>query len=248
MKNKKYNLTYLFLSLFSGIGLYLSWYIDSPLKSLWRKLDETTFLFLNGSLSIGDTYAYIWAITNQRWFDLVPGLLLVVIGLIWSISNKKKFFIKRFSVCCMILVYTVISTQIMVKAFAPKENLSPTKENKLERILLTEKFPEMSALKDQSKKSFPGDHGIIMIAFTIGMFVYAGMKFVTSAMIITIIFSIPRLVGGAHWLTDIVVGSIAVNLITMGILYATPLHNKLLVYFRFIIKKIMRKLKLCLGK
>ncbi len=242
-KNKKIKLVYLILSLVSGVGLYLSWYIDSPLKSLWRKLDEATFLLLNGSLSLGDTYAYIWAITNQRWFDLVPGLMLVVIGIIWARSNKNKFFIKRFSVCCMILIYTVISTQIMVKAFAPKENLSPTKENKLERILLTEKFPEMSALKDQSKKSFPGDHGIIMIAFTIGMFVYAGMKFATPAMIITIIFSIPRLVGGAHWLTDIVVGSIAVNLITMGILYTTPLHNKLILYIRFIIKKIIKRFR-----
>ncbi len=40
-----------------------------------------------------------------------------------------------------------------------------------------------------------------------------------------VVFSLPRLMSGAHWLSDITVGSLSVGLITVGLLYGLSLDG-----------------------
>ncbi len=63
------------------------------------------------------------------------------------------------------------------------------------------------------KDSFPGDHGMMLLIFSAFMLRYFGKTAGIIALIIFVVFAFPRVMIGAHWFTDIVVGSLTVILI-----------------------------------
>jgi membrane-associated phospholipid phosphatase len=82
--------------------------------------------------------------------------------------------------------------------------------------------------KDASKDSFPGDHGMMLLIFAAIMLRYFGQKAFAVALIIFVVFAFPRVMIGAHWFTDIAVGSLSVALIALPWCLMTPerLDNK----------------------
>ena len=48
------------------------------------------------------------------------------------------------------------------------------------------------------------------------------------ALLIVVIFSMPRVMIGAHWFTDIAVGSLSIVLVGMGWVLLTPLSDKII--------------------
>ena len=50
----------------------------------------------------------------------------------------------------------------------------------------------------------------------------------TIALLIVVIFSMPRVMIGAHWFTDIAVGSLSIVLVGMGWVLLTPLSDKII--------------------
>ena len=97
-----------------------------------------------------------------------------------------------------------------------------------ECLLLSQLVPDVPA-KDHSRWSFPGDHGFILlsIALYIG---YIGARDTSQwAWLAAVLLALPRLIAGAHWPTDIMIGSACMALIAMAILMATPLHDWLVL-------------------
>lgn len=85
--------------------------------------------------------------------------------------------------------------------------------------------------KDASKDSFPGDHGMMLLIFSAFMLRYFGKKAFGVALIIVVVFVFPRVMIGAHWLTDIVVGSLSAVLIGLPWCLMTPLSDRLIALF-----------------
>ena len=56
-----------------------------------------------------------------------------------------------------------------------------------------------------------------------------------------VVFSLPRLVGGGHWLTDDIVGGGFLSLTTLAWGLATPLHTKSVEWIERGIGKIIEK-------
>lgn len=106
-----------------------------------------------------------------------------------------------------------------------------------ECLMISQLVPEVLA-KDSSKWSFPGDHGFVLlsIALYIG---YIGARDTSQwAWLAAVLLALPRMIAGAHWPTDIMIGSTCMALTVMAILMATPLHDWLVthlgrVLFRF---------------
>jgi membrane-associated phospholipid phosphatase len=67
--------------------------------------------------------------------------------------------------------------------------------------------------KDASKDSFPGDHGMMLLIFASFMWRYFGRRAFAIALVIFVVFAFPRVMIGAHWFTDIAVGSLTAVLI-----------------------------------
>ncbi|VEC80915.1 putative permease [Raoultella ornithinolytica] len=85
--------------------------------------------------------------------------------------------------------------------------------------------------KDASKDSFPGDHGMMLLIFATFMWRYFGRRAFAIALTIFVVFAFPRVMIGAHWFTDIAVGSLTAVLIGIPWVLMTPLSDILIAWF-----------------
>ena len=86
---------------------------------------------------------------------------------------------------------------------------------------LTQLVPFIAS-KDSSTFSFPGDHATVMGMTACFIWYFCGRKYGIPAAIIAAICSIPRTVGGAHWLSDVLVSAPAIMLVAVALALATP--------------------------
>lgn len=86
---------------------------------------------------------------------------------------------------------------------------------------LREMYPDYKA-KVHSGNSFPSDHGIACIIFVTLFWFYAGWKWGLAGLLISPLFLFPRVIGGAHWLSDVTIGSLSYALFAVSIVLFTP--------------------------
>jgi membrane-associated phospholipid phosphatase len=79
--------------------------------------------------------------------------------------------------------------------------------------------------KDTASDSFPGDHGLILLLFAGFVSYFMPRIYGIIAVVMMILFTMPRLMGGSHWLTDEIVGALAIGVMTLSWVLATPLHS-----------------------
>lgn len=72
---------------------------------------------------------------------------------------------------------------------------------------------------------------MMLLIFSAFMLRYFGKKAFGVALIIVVVFAFPRVMIGAHWLTDIVVGSLSAVLIGLPWVLMTPLSDRLIALF-----------------
>ena len=85
--------------------------------------------------------------------------------------------------------------------------------------------------KDWSSTSFPGDHGMMLLIFTFYMLRYFGKKAFAASLLVVIVFSMPRIMSGALWLTDVVVGSGAICSSVLSWMLLTPASERVIALF-----------------
>lgn len=66
----------------------------------------------------------------------------------------------------------------------------------------------------------------MLIIFAAFVWRYAGFRYFAAAVLLTIIFSLPRIMAGAHWFSDIMAGSLSLALITVPWILLTPLSDQ----------------------
>ncbi|MNH35461.1 Inner membrane protein YeiU [compost metagenome] len=69
---------------------------------------------------------------------------------------------------------------------------------------------------------------MMLMIFTGFMLRYFNRSAFAVALLITLVFSLPRVMIGAHWFTDIAVGSLSVVLVGASWCLMTPLSDKLI--------------------
>ena len=77
--------------------------------------------------------------------------------------------------------------------------------------------------KTGSDDSFPGDHGMAGLVYFVAFIVFVrrpGPVFL--AMIIAIANTAPRLIGGGHWLSDVLAGAVGFTLLLYPWMVAAP--------------------------
>ena len=130
---------------------------------------------------------------------------------------------KRVMIClgiCMLLAGIIIK---QCGRFMPVSHPSPT--------LFFEDINRLTQLtdvvtKDAARNSFPGDHGMMLMIFAAFMARYFGRKAFIAAVVFVIVFSAPRIMSGAHWFSDIYMGSLAIACITLSWFLLTPASDK----------------------
>ncbi|MDP6633850.1 MAG: phosphatase PAP2 family protein [Phycisphaerae bacterium] len=234
-KNRK---TKLAIGVISGILLYCSWCLTPGVRIgtgtdyqaaagiFWDQLDLDVFYCFNGLLMEPGLWRDILAVANNRLFDLVPAVLMILIYSFFVFSGDRKERRKRIVLGAFMSIYMFVSVQAMSLLVFRFHRSSPTKAQGVSQSIRISKLYDWK-IKDASRVSFPGDHATVLMIFTGFMSFYGRKKrYIIPALAITIVFSLPRLFSGAHWLSDIMVGSASTALIFLPIAFYTPLADK----------------------
>ncbi len=202
--------------------LIVSW-IFPPTRNLWDLLDIAVFKVLNGSLALGEGWLNFWAFANHRSVDLVSGSLCAAIIIWWvwgerrDIQNRRAAALGALTVPLLVIPFTA---HLLIKFVFNFQRYSPTLVID-DALRLTKLMPGFET-KDISIYSFPGDHAFILFSIAFYFWYYANRKVFLAMLALAVVFNIPRLVGGAHWLTDDIIGGIAPALIVVAWVCATP--------------------------
>ncbi|MCY9846757.1 phosphatase PAP2 family protein [Pectobacterium jejuense] len=199
-----------------GIGLFLSWYLPEN-HGFWLTLDSHIFFYFNRLLVDSPTFLHLVAITNNRAFD---GFALVAMGLLYLSFYLKATSTERRRL--LVLGFIMLLTAVVLNQaghLLPVQHASPTLYfSDVNRVSDLTGIPT----KDASSDSFPGDHGMMLMIFAAFMLRYFTRTAFAIGLAIMVIFSLPRIMIGAHWFTDIAVGSLSVVLVGLSWWLLTP--------------------------
>lgn len=218
----KRNFLAIFIINIFAFGLFLSWYLPEG-HGFWNVIDTHIFYYFNEHLASNSNFLHFVAITNNRAFDAIA---LIAMGLLFIHYFLKQDRAGKYRLICMgllMLIAGVLFNQL--GRLIPIERPSPTLTfSNINRVSDLSGIPT----KDASGDSFPGDHGLMLLIFAGFMLRYFGGRAFTIAIVIMMLFSLPRIMSGSHWFTDICVGSVFVACIGLSWLLLTPASDYLI--------------------
>ncbi|WP_116474628.1 phosphatase PAP2 family protein [Zobellella maritima] len=198
--------------------LFFSWFFG-----YWQVLDEGVFWFFNGLLTSVPGWAEGVAFVNQRWIDGAVALLmtLFVFRYAWQVSWGERLRL----LCLLLLMAGAFSIQAAAGKALPIERASPTLSHE-NATRVSQLVPDIKA-KDASGDSFPSDHGIGFATYLLFICYRFPRRYLYAVAPLVLLLAMPRILSGAHWLTDFFCGSVPLALITGAWLFHTPLAERL---------------------
>jgi len=204
----------------TGILLFASWLLE-PTHSLWMQLDTMVFWAMNNSLAEGRAWQWLWAIANNRMFDIATMACMLMLFGHYSLRKDRQNLNRYISIGILLLITVLIASQIG-KAIPITR---PSATNDFPHALLLSQLVTDISTKDITGDSFPGDHGLILLLYAGFVGFFMSRSYGAIAFIMMIVFTLPRLMSGAHWLTDEIVGAGAIGIIILSWLFATPMQS-----------------------
>ena len=193
----------------------------------WQTLDISIFKVLNHTLEDHPWAQVFWTLVNHRKADLVEDAVFLLFFILAIRAAPKEKRIRRtaeFIFCILIagsIIYSVNRTFLREHALLPRESPSLV----VTPCVRVSKEVPWLIVKDETVTSFPGDHATTLLLFTVMYTFFAGRKLGTYAALYAIFRILPRLIVGAHWFSDIVVGSGCLVLFFLSWALCTPFHT-----------------------
>lgn len=218
----RHNLPLILLCNLLGVALFLSWYLPAN-HGYWFTLDSSIFFFFNRHLASDPAFLHLVALTNNRAFDMISLLAMGLLYLYFYLKQDAQGRRRLIMTGIVMLLTAVVLNQL--GHLLPVKHASPTLTfDNINRVSELTGIPT----KDASSDSFPGDHGMMLIIFSCFMLRYFNLWAFVIALLIAVVFSLPRVMIGAHWFTDIAVGSLSVVLVGISWILMTPASDKLI--------------------
>ena len=205
-----------------------------------ERIDHLAFGILNSSL-VGHSFAQrLFAFANTRLFDSLAGIILAAYFLIPGLAFSRGR--RRYATIGFISLALLFQPWRLLIGALSGANPSPG------RVFAADMFrldTINSAAKIASDHSFPGDHTAVLIAWAFYIVLVGDSKVRFSAIGYAAILSLPRLVGGGHWLSDILFGSPLVAFPPLLLLLYGNLPDRILVVaIKFLPKVLLPSAKL----
>jgi len=205
--------------------LLASWFFP-PTSLLWHRLDVWLFETLNGTLAGHPRWQWTVAIFSCSKLDLLQAAYLGVLACIYLIGGGRKDLVVRtllFGLTALFFFETIKQMHHLLD-YLGWNRQSPTLV--LEpKVWLSRTVVTGLNIRDNSTTCFPGDHAMTLYFWTAYFWRYGGRKLGVAALGLAILFSIPRLIGGAHWLSDELVGSVSCVLVLFS--WSALVHPRL---------------------
>ncbi len=236
------------LLLWHVIGALLIGSLFWPLtKVYWEKIDIAFFKMINSTLRDRPNWQLFWALANHKLADWVEDLCVLCFFFIYVRRAQKGFGLKRVTnlLFCIVYIGAVIYfvNRLLFREHLHFPRLSPTLVVE-DSVRLSQEIPWMK-IKDDSSKSFPGDHGTTALLFAASFSYLAGWRLGILASFYAVFLCMPRLITGAHWLSDVVVGSGTITVVFLSWAFCSPLFyqftHRCQQLFRWISRKIFKR-------
>lgn len=209
-----------------ALVLFASW-LWPPARLLWDRFDVAAFHLLNAPLANNAAWARVWAVGNMRPVDLGVGLVMLLLlvkgNWIVAATQVRQALYAFLAVLGLLLLIRAGLLAELVKIMhwqRPSPSLSVEGA-----VRLTALFPDWGRdwhLKDASARSFPGDHASILLLWAVFLSFLARGWRRWLVWVLAVLFMLPRLVSGAHWLSDLLVGGVFLVLVAIGWGLYTP--------------------------
>ncbi len=196
-------------------------------KPVWHWVDVHFFQAINSTLEGHKWWQVFWACANHRMADWVEDVFIIGFFSIYISQAPKYFKLRRLAefLFCILYVALIIFlvNEVLFRGHLKIPSQSPTLivEN---CVRLSQLVPWMK-VKDVASRSFPGDHGTTALLFGGAMLFFTRGKLRLIACLYAAFLCIPRLITGAHWLSDIIVGSGTIALFFLSWALFSPLHS-----------------------
>lgn len=195
-----------------------------PTINLWTTLDDRIFRFFNQFVRPDNPlYDDLLALLNTRFFDAVAfGIMALLFVLAWH-QEQRPHALRRWLSIGITMVVTAAMLAVFTHDGIRYGHPSPTRfYDWAWHLTNIVSIPT----KDSAGNSFPGDHGLMLMIFAAFMWRFAARHIAIWATIFVVILSLPRIMVGAHWFSDIYMGSLSIALIILPWLLCTPLIPK----------------------
>ncbi len=238
------NLPYIILCNLFGVALFASWYLPAD-HGIWFTIDRTIFFAFNHLLAESPAFLYLVAFTNLRPFDAVAFLAMLGI-FIYHYRHQgragRRWMLAMGAAMLLGAVFDKVFTETLDECLG-FDRASATKfftesGEMVNRVSQLSGWP----CKDWSSSSFPGDHGMFLLIFVCFSARYLGKRAFLASLSVFLLFSLPRIMSGAHWFTDIAVGSISAISIIMSWYLLTPASDRIIACLQQHGAKILDKL------
>lgn len=202
-----------------------------PVQLLWDRFDLEVFHLLNAPLASNAAWAHVWGVFNMRLVDLGFGLIMLGIlvkgNFIFTAAQVRQALYAFVAVLVLLLLIRVGPLNELVKAMHwQRASPSLTVDG---AVRLTALFPDWATdwhMKDSSGRSFPGDHAAVLLLWAIFLSPFARGWRRWLVWGLALLFMLPRLVSGAHWLSDVLVGGVFLAPTAIGWGLYTPYAAK----------------------
>lgn len=202
--------------------LLISWMIPAT-RLLWDYLDAVTYLSMHHFFLQTDFSQKFWAIMNSRIADNLSHAIFIIILVRYIFSDKGQYIKKRTIQVIFVLIAVILSVVASKMVQHELSNHMSIKRDSPSIVLghevaLSKVLPGLENVKDSSNRSFPGDHAMTLILLCGFIFCLTNKTSLRVAAIITaIIFLMPRLISGGHWITDLIMGSFPIAIFALTV-------------------------------
>ena len=223
-QTRSWFLNRLIISHIIAILLLLS-FLYEPGRTYWLTADDDVFRFFNDSLKLGGTsWRMLWALTNNRLFDLVSGFLLVLVFIVSGLINGRHTWVHHLAIISVTVIAAFIGTRVGHLLIIERASATVQYSD----VFLLSEWASFKT-KDMASNTFPGDHGMVAMVVVGYAFHYLKPAYVIAAILAGVISVMPRIVGGAHWFSDEAVGALFVAIIVLSWSFHTPLSRCLIL-------------------
>ncbi len=210
--------------------LLLASWVWPPSRALWDQFDLQLFALLNQPVHEAGLWAKTWAIGSMRPVDMGVGVLMLAVmlkaDLVFSGAQVRKALYAFLATLTLMLLFRVGFAELVKVMGWQRPSASLVVEG---AARLTELFPgweERWDLKDSATRSFPGDHASVLLIWAMFLSFFARNGRLLLIWTMAVIFMLPRLVAGAHWGSDALVGGVFLALLGLAWACFTPFAYK----------------------
>jgi membrane-associated phospholipid phosphatase len=202
----------------------------NPLQSFWHSTDEWIFLCLNSSTVNHPIQQVFWALANTWITDGITAVFLFGVFILYiaeAEQEKRTQRIAEFFYTGVWMGVTIVACKLCLSPLlevtgVARESPSSVYDN---CNLLSAAVPWIK-IKDMAFNCFPADHAIVVFQWCAFFWFFAGLRRGLFTTVIALCSLIPRLIAGAHWFSDIAVGSIAVVAVSIAWGLFSPLLER----------------------